>query len=614
MNVSAAGWLRRAVTPSPAPISWPDVLRAAVGIGGGAAAGVLLASPATGLLLAMGALGAVLQRTGKAYRLRLLGIVPPQLTGALGLLVGHPAHGTGWGGVLTLIVVALVSGAISSLGPISSACGLSPLLMATIGVGLPLPVTAPLPYLAGGALVLLLALLGWPVRPAAPERRAVADVYRALAGSLGGDERARERLPKLISIAQDALVSHRATRPGQDSEVVRLTEALNAATPLIEASTLATVVRPEIVAAIDGLADAVAEGRRDAPPPDLTPATREERFLLRGVRYAAAGLGGRRDEVDLLGQPPSFPERFRDTAGGVLLSGRAWRYALRLALCVGLASGISAALVLPRGYWVTLTVTFVLKPDFGSVFTRALLRALGTLVGVTVGVVVLTTVPLGWPMLTVVALLGAVVPIVSARSYAMQTAAITPLVIVLIDWIDRLPPDKLATTRLLDTLLGCAIVLVFGYALWPESWRVRVGERLADLLDDVAGYLLVAFGGDPGDRSRRRRAAYRRATELDAVFQQALTEPPPASAHAAAWWPALVAAERMLGQVTAASVRSRSGGATPAPGEVTALADAVKDLAGAAREQHRPGAGKLPEEGPLAPVADEIRTARAALG
>lgn len=50
----------------------------------------------------------------------------------------------------------------------------------------------------------------------------------------------------------------------------------------------------------------------------------------------------------------------------------------------------------PRSYWVALTVTFVLKPDFGSVFSRAVLRALGTAVGLVTAAAVLAEVPRGW--------------------------------------------------------------------------------------------------------------------------------------------------------------------------------------------------------------------------
>ena len=53
----------------------------------------------------------------------------------------------------------------------------------------------------------------------------------------------------------------------------------------------------------------------------------------------------------------------------------------------------------------------------------------------------------------------------------------------------------LVGARLLDTLIGCGIVLVFGYLLWPQTWRAPFDEAMhgaAMALDEFVG---AAFGG-----------------------------------------------------------------------------------------------------------------------
>ena len=50
-------------------------------------------------------------------------------------------------------------------------------------------------------------------------------------------------------------------------------------------------------------------------------------------------------------------------------------------------------LPIERPYWVLLTVAIVLKPDFGSVFTRAVQRGAGTLLGVLLGSALLAVLP-----------------------------------------------------------------------------------------------------------------------------------------------------------------------------------------------------------------------------
>ncbi|MDH6488697.1 hypothetical protein M2157_004696 [Streptomyces sp. SAI-127] len=117
--------------------------------------------------------------------------------------------------------------------------------------------------------------------------------------------------------------------------------------------------------------------------------------------------------------------------------------------------------------------------------------------------------------------------------------------------------------RLLDSLMGCGIALVAGYLLWPESWHTRVGDRLADAVADTARYVESAFGAapDPAARARMRRRLYRDLSVIRTEFQRALTEPPPTGRRAAAWWPLVVAVERIVDATTAARVRVRHGAA-----------------------------------------------------
>jgi hypothetical protein len=72
-------------------------------------------------------------------------------------------------------------------------------------------------------------------------------------------------------------------------------------------------------------------------------------------------------------------ERSGDPAGGirerilrVVGAGQTSRtFVLRLMACIGVAGLVSEVLPLQRSYWVPLTVAIVLKPDYGSVFARA---------------------------------------------------------------------------------------------------------------------------------------------------------------------------------------------------------------------------------------------------
>ncbi|MGF1428149.1 FUSC family protein, partial [Kitasatospora sp. LaBMicrA B282] len=591
-------------------------VRAAVGMALPLAIGFAIGESANGAVVAMGALTAVLGDTADAYRLRLYNIGVPQLFGAAGLVLGERVNGHGWVAVAALTGLALVAGMMSTIGAVASAAGLNLLFLAVIGAGLPFPPPwwhSPALMLLGAGQILLMALLAWPFRSRVPERVAVAAAYRqtatllAASGSADWSE-ARARLTRDLDHAYDLLLSRRALAPGRSRGMNRLMALLGALTPLVEAAPavhavggplgagLAVEVR-RIADAVEAGWPAAADVASAAEVPE--PADPVERAAAAALLHAREVLAGAHEAgVDAgpplapLPAPAPLPVRARSRAREMLLSADSWRYGLRLALCVGLAQTLVSTVTVPRSYWVPLTVTFVLKPDFGSVFSRAVLRAVGTAGGLLLAAAVLEVVPRGRWEVPVVLVLAAALPVVSRRSYGLQTMVITPLILILSDLLSH-QGVHLLVPRLVDSLLGCAIVLVAGYALWPESWHSRVGARLADAVDDVARYLECAFPAaadgtgsalaPSGARSRLRRRLYRDLAGLRTEFQRALGEPPPFGARAAAWWPLLVAVERVIDAGTAAAVRTAQGAPPPEPAELAAAAAELRSLAAAIR-------------------------------
>lgn len=256
-----------------------------------------------------------------------------------------------------------------------------------------------------------------------------------------------------------------------------------------------------------------------------------------------------------------------------------------------------------------------------------MLRALGTAGGLVVAAAVLSHVQRGWWDVPVLVVLAACIPAVSAKSYGFQTAAITPVILLLSDVLNH-EGFALVVPRLVDSLIGCAIALVAGYLLWPESWHTRIGDRLADAVDDTANYLTYAFGpteggpeGDPAatqaERVRRRRRIYRDLSVVRSEFQRALTEPPPTGARAAAWWPLVVALERIIDATTAARVRVNHGAPPPGAAEIADAERQLRELAARVRSSvvlvdvRKGWSAADDEKGVLAPLRQELRSAQA---
>lgn len=636
IGLTPPDWLVRNLRAQPAPVNWPAVVRAAVAIALPLAIGLAVDRPFYGALASMGALNGVISDTAAAYRVRIPTIAIPQLFGAVGVTVGALVYGRGWVAVAAVTGVALVSGMISTIGAVASASGLVLLLTCVVGAGLPMPGEwwlAPLLMSGGGLLVLLLALLAWPLRSGVPERAAVADTYRkvaALLTAVDGDTQdyddARHAVTQSLNQSYDIVLAHRARHHGRSPELTRLLAQLNAITPVVEAAPAARLsgirLPPEIPEAVRHLASAVETGYTGPTglkPP--VPATETARAVDHALRHAAEVVAtpdvDPRGIDDRLGRPAALSIRAARAARNVALSAASWRYGLRLALCIGIAQVLVSIIAVPRSYWVALTITFVLKPDFGSVFSRALLRALGTVAGLLVAAAVLAEVPRGWWDVPVLLILAPLIPALTPRGYGYQTAAITPVILLLSDVLNR-QGTGLLLPRLVDSLMGCAIALVAGYLLWPESWHTRVGDRLASAVEDTARYVEAAFGPDavdPAARARMRRGLYRDLSAVRTEFQRALTEPPPTGRRAAAWWPLVVAVERIVDATTAARVRVRHGAAPPSTAEVTQVARQLRELAEGVREAETLYEVRTDLTGPsgsvLEPLRQEVAAARA---
>ncbi|WCD98190.1 FUSC family protein [Streptomyces sp. HUAS 31] len=636
IGLTPPDWLVRNLRAQPAPVNWPAVVRAAVAIALPLAIGLAVDRPFYGALASMGALNGVISDTAAAYRVRIPTIAIPQLFGAVGVTVGALVYGRGWVAVAAVTGVALVSGMISTIGAVASASGLVLLLTCVVGAGLPMPGEwwlAPLLMSGGGLLVLLLALLAWPLRSGVPERAAVADTYRkvaALLTAVDGDTQdyddARHAVTQSLNQSYDIVLAHRARHHGRSPELARLLAQLNAITPVVEAAPAARLsgirLPPEIPEAVRHLASAVETGYTG--PTGLktpVPATETARAVEHALRHAAEVVANPdvdpRGIDDRLGRPAALSIRAARAARNVALSAASWRYGLRLALCIGIAQVLVSIIAVPRSYWVALTITFVLKPDFGSVFSRALLRALGTVAGLVIAAAVLAEVPRGWWDVPVLLILAPLIPALTPRGYGYQTAAITPVILLLSDVLNR-QGTGLLLPRLVDSLIGCAIALVAGYLLWPESWHTRVGDRLAGAVEDTARYVEAAFGPgavDPAARARMRRGLYRDLSAIRTEFQRALTEPPPTGRRAAAWWPLVVAVERIVDATTAARVRVRHGAAPPSTAEVTQVARQLRELAEGVREAETLYEVRTDLTGPagsvLEPLRQEVAAARA---
>lgn len=603
-------------------VTIPAPLALAVAVEGGVVAGPALGA---GVFATMGALAAALAPQTGPLRDQLRRISAAIVFGAIGLLVGQYAIGGGWWPVVVIALVSAAAALISSVNAAMSLGSLQLLVYTALASGLlsPLPLSAEIAFFfCGAAWATLTTLVQARSEPLDPDRTSVAAVFRSIAALLtaGGTdavEASRRALTTALNAAYDRVIRSRSHSAGRIKELSELAGVLNSAAPLVEGAVAVgrsgAPADPVDVAAVEAIAAALqADGELPQErPPALEGGSPAGRAVRHGVRLVWNVVG---DPEERAGAAASQPEvdrrtRLRELADRTLASTESRGFAVRLALCMTVAEIARQYLPIQRPYWVLLTVAIVLKPDFGSVFTRAVQRGAGTLLGVLLGSALLAFLPRdAWVLIAMVAF-AALLPWARNANFGLFSVFQTPLIILLLDL--TLPAGTgLVGARLVDTLIGCAVVLVFGYLLWPQTWRAPLDEALRDAALALDAFVEAAFTGNPAERRRARRRNYRALTELQTQLQRRLAEPPPISNRAAAWWPVIVQLERTSDAVTEAVIAQREGEPAPDLAQVAVLRRAIRQLEEDVRVHRVPDDAEILADGVLGPVAREVDAAR----
>ena len=628
----APAWLEELVRTGSPAVPWRDVVRFAVAIPAPLAVAVAVeggiepgATLSAGTFGTMGALVGTLAPQAGPLREKVRRTVAATAFGAVGLLAGGFATGGGWAPVAAVALISVVAAGVSRINATMSLASLQLLIYTALSSGFAtsLPWQTEIAFfLLGAAWAGVVTLLQTRTETGDPDRVAVASVFSRIATLLeAGDaaqaEEARRELTTALNAAYDRVIRSRSHHAGRVRELSELAGVLNSAAPLVEGAVVAARARVPVdeddVAAVRALAAALT-GERVLPPerpPPLEEGHSARRAVRHGVRLVWNVVGDPEERAGAAAPPPEaeLGARLRDLYDRTLASAESRAFAVRLALCMSIAEVARQLLPAQRPYWVLLTVAIVLKPDFGSVFGRAVQRGAGTLLGVLLGSAVLAVLGGSAWLLAAMAASAAVLPWARAANFGLFSVFQTPVILLMLD-LTLTHDAGLVGERLVDTLVGCGIVLVFGYLLWPQTWRAPLDQALHEAATALDGFVDAAFTGGPADRRRARRRNYRALTELQAQLQRRLAEPPPISTRAAAWWPVIVALERTSDAVTEAVIATREGEPVPDLAQVAVLRRAIRQLEVDVRTTGPDDDAEIHADGVLAPVAREVDTAR----
>lgn len=326
--------------------------------------------------------------------------------------------------------------------------------------------------------------------------RELAGATGQLAGNIrqGAGETDLEKLDRAVTAFDEAITGLRHRSANLEADYATFVDLRNAAYAL---NNMAGILRT---------AAEVAGDLDENPPIDLA--------TFDTGQFERRGLG-------------ELFERIRDN---LTFNSLIFRHAFRLSTVMALAVLLYLALNPDHGYWITLTVLVILKPDFGGTVERAYYRVLGTVVGGIIGAALAATIHFDPLIYLLMAILGLVAFAQLPNNYGLFVILLTPFVILLID-LSQPGNWEVALLRILYTIIGGIMALVASYLFLPGWQRRFLPEQLARTIAANRAYfraVMDIYLGQPPDHARllkAREQAHIETVNAETAFQRLLAEP-----------------------------------------------------------------------------------------
>lgn len=588
MADSSPSWLRTLVNAHPA-LYWPwrHSLRLLLLTTVPLAVGFYSGHLTQALFVCLGGLLSAITVQTDPYSERFPRIFAAVPFGMLGFFWGALIAGNHLATIAGVVLAALVSGWISFWGKTFSAGALQMLVLTVLAAHLPpgsVSVWLPVLFAAGAVYAATLLAIEALLLPKQPEKQLVALVFDSL-----------------------AQLARTAAQPGSNDAALKaalhnaLVNQANAYDVLMDIDVRqdgkprASRERPmgkQCLTWLDALTVLIAKHRGDAA--NLLPLADFLKATAHAVMHPHAANSAVKLQAIAMPQQAEIAAVTRSIA--VLFSQpldfehtRAKPVARRLAddwhgLC---ASGLRAKLQAQRSNFVNilslaLCMLVAMLAEFNLPGNRSYWIPL------TVAVVIFYWVPKGMWLVAVVGCLSVVLPWSSLKNYAWQCTFLTPLILILLDLIIAGPTVDYGPQRLIDTVLGALIVLVFGYFIWPKPVSTSYAQHRQSLRKAVLAYLAAlqagaqastASGGDLlAATQAERHQAYTEIFSLRKWLQNYLGEPPAISQQAFEKLPCMDEAEALVDAIDGYAVQCQTSGQSVAADQVAQWTEQAKAL------------------------------------
>lgn len=174
------------------------------------------------------------------------------------------------------------------------------------------------------------------------------------------------------------------------------------------------------------------------------------------------------------GEPSGWdwPEVRRALRENLSLESDAFRHGIRFG--AALAAGVAVYRIFDlddHGYWIPLTILFVMRADRDETYLRLVLRAAGTVLGLVLATVAAETIDSDAATVLILFLAAGFCFGLLTVQYALFTTAVTVYVVLLTDTLGENAWEA-ADLRAIGTAIGILIAFL-AWVLWPDPKRGR---------------------------------------------------------------------------------------------------------------------------------------------
>ncbi|MFC2949325.1 FUSC family protein [Virgibacillus sediminis] len=290
---------------------------------------------------------------------------------------------------------------------------------------------------------------------------------------------------------------------------------------------------------------------------------------------------------------------------------------LRNGFVLTIAALIAFSFDFDRAYWIPLSCAAVMMgTTVMTTFHRAIQRSVGTIIGIFIASILLSSQPDGWMIAIIIVLLTFGAEMFIPRNYALAAFFFTSTAIFMAENSTQIfDVGVFATIRVTDVLIGCSIGLLGTFLIGRRSASSRLPHLLAKTIRSQM-QLLVQLFSDNQDKeavedSGDMRKMLTNLNNLDLVYSTALGEIPRNKRILNHLWPIIFSVKQLGYLLEAAAKRPDRPILTDV--DMAQLLLIFERMAQAAKQRHSLTTRKVPELPGHPHIQKEIADLQAAL-